>query len=180
MCREVSINCRSCCAPPPDFAGMRMNIQLILLVVVVALVSGLGGIAIWAQRPLPLKVAALILSALLIVTTYAGSLELLGRPKPATLEVVANVEEATVLSAKLLEGEAIYLWLQLVGEIEPRSYVLPWSQEQAEQLQEAMREAESEGSAVRMRGPLRSLSTTDEPVFYAQPQPKLPTKPSNG
>ncbi len=159
---------------------MRMNIQLILLVAVVALVSGLGGIAIWAQRPLPLKVVALILSALLIVTTYAGSLELLGRPKPATLELVANVEEATVLSAKLLEGEAIYLWLQLVGETEPRSYVLPWSQEQAEQLQEAMREAESEGSAVRMRGPLRSLPAADEPVFYAQPQPKLPTKLNSG
>ena len=157
-----------------------MNIQLILLVVVVALVSGLGGIAIRAHRPLPLKVAAPILSALLIVTTYAGSLELLGRPKPATLEVVANEEEATVLSAKLLEGEAIYLWLQLADEPEPRSYVLPWNQDQAVQLKEAMREAESEGGAVRMRGPLRSLPTADETVFYAQPQPKLSPKPNSG
>lgn len=157
-----------------------MDIQFIFLVSVVALVSGLGGIAIWARRPTPIKVAALILSALLIVTTYAGFIELLGRPKPATLEFVAKVEGATVLGAKLLEGEAIYLWLQLAGEPEPRSYVLPWSNEQAVQLQEAMREADSEGSAVRIRGPLRSLQATREPAFYAQPQPKLRAKPNSG
>lgn len=157
-----------------------MSIQFILLVAVVALVSGLSGITIRTQRRPPLKVVALTLSALLIMTTYTGFLELLGRPKPATLEFIANVEGATVLSAKLLEGEAIYLWLQLVDEREPRSYVLPWNQDQAVQLQEAMRQAESVGSAVRMRGPLRSLPTADETVFYAQPQPKLSPKPNSG
>lgn len=180
MYREVSINCPRSCALPPDIAGVRMNIQFMFLVGVVALVSGLGGIAIWARRPAPIKVVALFLSALLVVTTYAGFIELLGRPKPTTLEVVANVEGATVLSAKLLEGEAIYLWLQLAGEPEPRSYVLPWNSDQAIQLQEAMREAESEGGAVRMRGPLRSLQATGEPAFYAQPQPKLSPKPNSG
>ncbi len=179
MYREVSINCPRSCALPPDIAGVRMNLQFIFLVGVVALVSSLGGIAIWARRPAPIKVVALILSALLIVTTYAGFIELLGRPKPAALEFVANVEEATVLGAKLLEGEAIYLWLQLAGESAPRSYVLPWNNDQAVQLQEAMREADSEGSAVQIRGPLRSLSMTDEPAFYAQPRPKLPTKPNS-
>ena len=70
----------------------------------------------------------------------------------------------------------IFLWLQLDGIEEPRSYVLPWSRELAQQLQDALQEAEERESGVRMRLPFEQSLDDREPRFYALPQPALPPK----
>lgn len=72
--------------------------------------------------------------------------------------------------------EAIYLWLQLDGQREPRAYVQPWSLVAARALFEAMAEAEALGTQVRMRPALDSLVEPTESQFYAEPQPALPPK----
>jgi hypothetical protein len=110
----------------------------------------------------------------LIAIVYGGATEILGWPKPLRLEW-RNAEKAQVLSAVPVENEAIYVWLMMPNSRQPRSYVLPWSQGAAQELQDATNKAEADGTAVEMT----SSETGDdegEPMFYARPQPPLPAK----
>jgi hypothetical protein len=52
---------------------------------------------------------------------------------------------------------AFSAWLQLPEIAEPRAYVLPRDRASAEQLQNATREAEQNGSGVQMRLPVRAF-----------------------
>ena len=63
---------------------------------------------------------------LLIAVVYAGSIELLGRPKPMRLEW-RDAADAQVVSAVPVENQAIYVWLIMPLSSEPSAYVLPWS-----------------------------------------------------
>ena len=111
----------------------------------------------------------------LITVVYVGASELLGRPKPFGLEW-REATKAEVLSAVPVENEAIYVWLTLPGSPEPRAYVLPWSQNAAQQLQDAMGKAEADGTAVEMGKPSEAGLDTREPMFYPRPQPPMPEK----
>lgn len=144
------------------------------------LIGLLGGIGICAPRKLWTKAAALGVVALFLPVAYVSLAELLGRPKPMHLEWnQIELEEANVVGFQLHENEAIYLWLRVEGIREPRSYVLRWNQQRAQQLHEAQREAQTNGTEVRVRRPSRS-DEIDEPVFYATPQEALPPKQPPG
>jgi hypothetical protein len=91
-------------------------------------------------------------------------------------DALVDAAEAEVLASRLVEDQGIYLWLQLVDVAEPRAYVLPWDRTSAEQLQQALREAEQKGSGVQMRLPFEPSLEDLEPKFYALPQPALPPK----
>ncbi len=154
-----------------------MDHLMYLFTAFVVIAASLAGIAIWAPRAVLIKVGALVLAALLMVATYASLVGLLGKPKPATMEwAMGAVPEATVLGASMREGEAIYLWLKFDEMAEPIAYVLPWNMETAQQLQQAMRQADAEGTVARMRRPFESDRDPNEPLFYAEPQPALPPK----
>lgn len=154
-----------------------MDYLMYLYTSAVVIAAALASIAVWAPRTLWLKLSALALSGLLMVTAYTGLVNLLGRPKPANLEwALATVPDATVLGATMRENEAIYLWLKFEDNPEPLSYALPWNLEQAKELQKAMRKAEGSGTKVRMRKPFARSLDRAEPMFYAEPQPALPLK----
>lgn len=154
-----------------------MDLLLILGVASGLLAAVLVNIAIWAPRRLWVKLAALATAACLLPVAYLGFAELLGRPKPADLEWTrSEAAEATVLAARLREGEAIYLWLGFEDLNEPRSFVLPWSEAMARELYGAQGEAQENGGEVRVRLPLKSDLTRDDPVFYAAPQQPPPLK----
>ncbi|HET6469771.1 MAG TPA: hypothetical protein VFG43_15460 [Geminicoccaceae bacterium] len=141
------------------------------------LAAVLGSFAVWSPRRLRVKATALCAAGLFMPLGYAGFADLLSRPKPVEFEWwLAHAEEATVLSSHVREGEALYLWLKVEGSDEPRAYRLPWNRQLAQQLQDASREAESNGSGVRMRLPFEPSLDTREPRFYALPQPALPPK----
>ena len=157
-----------------------MDSLMYLYAALVVGTAALASIAIGGPRRLPLKVAAVGLTAFLFGVGYASEIELLGRPKPASLEwASATVPEATVIASEIMEDEAIYLWLALEGEAEPRAYRLPWNLSAAVQLQQARRQAETTGTGVRMRHPFRDRGDSDESLFYADPQPVLPGKPTS-
>ena len=148
-----------------------------LYIILVVAVAALAGIVVRAPARLSFKIAAIGLTATLFGVGYASEIELLGRPKPMNQEwAQANVSEATVIASELKEDVAIYVWLALDGELEPRAYRLPWDLETAIQLQKAGQQAEITGTGVRMRRPFSNRSNTDEPLFYAQPQTPLPEK----
>jgi hypothetical protein len=112
---------------------------------------------------------------ILIAVVYAGSIELLGRPKPWQLEW-RRAADAQVVSAVPVENQAIYLWLLLPDQKQPSAYALPWNMQTAQQLQDAMNRAEAEGTAVRMAMPFGDSLDDRAPLFYAMPQPAMPPK----
>jgi hypothetical protein len=150
--------------------GFLFGAGLIILVL-------LCSICIWAPRRAFVKAGALATAALYVPLGYASLSELMSMPKPVSLEWWrGQTSEATVLASSIRENEGIYLWLQLAELHEPRAYVLPWDRELAEELQKAMREAESAESGVGVRLPFEPSLDGREPKFYALPQPALPPK----
>jgi len=122
------------------------------------------------------RTASATIFVVLITVVYAGSIELLSRPKPLRLEW-RDAKEAQVVSASMREGQGIYVWLQFDGASEPRSYILPWDMKMAQQLQTAMQEGQQKGTDVKMTMPFSSSGLDDrEPKFYAMPQQALPDK----
>ena len=148
-----------------------------IFVLTAALVATLSLISIWAPRRLAIKGAALVTAVLFLPLAYVSLVVLLSKPKPVDLEWwLSDAAEAEVLASRLVENDAIYVWLQLPGLVEPRAYALPWDRASAEQLQHAQREAEGRQSGLKMRLPFEPSLDDNEPTFYAQPQPALPPK----
>lgn len=147
---------------------------LYVFVALVCLLLVLAGLR-WASNRMA-RIVILGLFALLLPAAYAAPASLLGQAKPVSLEWLdAHVQEASVLSATFVEGEAIYL--TLLWHRVPGLYRLPWDRDAAEQLQEALREAQRNGTNPVMRLPFERSWDRNEPRFYALPQPKLPDKP---
>jgi hypothetical protein len=145
--------------------------------VFVAVGTGLAGLTIWSRRMLLPKIGAIVLAVSLFGSGYVTTVELLGRPKPIDTEWFgAHLAEARVVAADMHEDVAIYLWLAVEGEESPRSYALPWSDQSAQQLNDAMQEAEEEGTDVQMRDPFDGAPDDEEPMFYAAPEVPLPPK----
>ena len=115
----------------------------------------------------------------LIAIVYAGSIEMMSLPKPLRLEW-RDPAKAKVLGASISEGKAIYVWLQLSPSDEPRSYALPWDIQTAQQLQNAMRKGQAEGTVVEVSHPFGAhragANDPGKPEFYAQPQPPAAPK----
>jgi hypothetical protein len=116
---------------------------------------------------------------LLIGVVFGGTIELMSRPKPVELEW-RDMARANVLGASLREGEAIYVWLEIEGEDEPRAYAMPWDMQAAQELQGAVAEATASGTGVVMAQPFDAGLDEREPMFYALPQPAMPAKDYGG
>lgn len=142
----------------------------------------LAAIAIAAPRRLAPRVGALAAAALLLGSGYFGLADLLSRPKPVRLAWAERAaQDAVVLASAYAEGKAIYLWLKLPNDDEPRAYSLPWSTAEAESLDQAKREATTNGRAgfVRVRQPFGEAGSGDQVeqlMFYAPAQPAPPPK----
>ena len=150
----------------------------ILAFVSLALVLG-----IYAFVGMPLgsrtrRLGVSVFFAVLLAGLFFGYSDMLGRPKSARLEVLRSGEaEARILGSYMMEGEGVYLWLQLPGVKEPRYYVLPWDQQTANALQKALEQnAQSHGAGVVVQLPFERSWDKREPVFHPIPQPKLPDK----
>ena len=155
--------------------------QLIYLFAAGALLTGLmAGITVWAPRRLAVKVASLGLAVAILPLSYASMAALLSKPKPMSLEWARSATtDASVLGASVREGQGSYLLLELPNAEEPRYYVLPWSEQAAQQLQQAQREAEDSGADLGMRlpdEPFEKGIAEGEPMFYPKPQPAPPPK----
>lgn len=125
----------------------------------VALFALLATIAIWSPRRTSIRIVALVATALTIPLGYVGLIDLLSRPKPISFEWFdRNALSATVLGISFEEEKAIYLWLQLEDSLLPRYYELPWRQELAERLEDAVDDATSRGSTVTIATPFSPKS----------------------
>ena len=145
----------------------------------VALFALLATVAIWSPRKTHIRVVALVSTALLLPLAYLQLTELLSRPKPINFEwFEREALNAVVLGASFEEGKAIYLWLQLDSSTEPRYYSMPWRQELAERLEQAVDDAISRGSTVTIATPFspKSLEELGNLNIEIIPPPVPPTK----
>lgn len=149
---------------------------LYLFIASLFLAALLAAIAIWAPRVTRVRATALALAAVFIPIGYLQAIELLSRPKPMSFEwFQRDVALAQVLGASFDEGRAIYLWLRVEHEIEPRYYVLPWRQETAQKLEDIIDNAIRQNSTVVLKNPFfrKSLDDMGDLNAHIVP-PKLP------
>ena len=145
------------------------NLQIVALVGITLTLALVG---IWSARLAAARLVMLILFGGTIGVVFGASSNLLGQAKPVTLEWLGpQTAEAVILSGHLIEGRGIFLTV-IRDNHEPKLYVLPWDLEIAEQLQQAMSQAEENGTQAMMRMPLHDLSQREEALFYAPPQPE--------
>lgn len=117
------------------------------------------------------------LLAIVMVTAFVGTADLMGRPRPTRIEVLNATPDARVLYARLRAPTDILLLLEMPEMAEPRYYTLAWDQKLADQLRQALSKAEREGNGeVRMRSPFEPSWDDREPRFYHAPQPAPPPK----
>ena len=155
-----------------------MSMVPLFYTVMVALAGAIAAVALWARVRRAIKGLVLALTAVWLVVAYGALAELLSRPKPVDLEFARTATaEAQVLASRVVEDEAIYLWLDFLPDGEPRAYRLPFDRETAEELRRAMEKGRENGGGVRMRLPFEDSLDDGEPRFYAPPQPRLPAKP---
>lgn len=154
-----------------------MDTIRIIFPIAVALAAILAQISVWSPRRLWVKVTALVTMSLFLPVAYVSLEELLSRPKPVEMDwATRNLQDARVLASRIDENDSIFLWVAVNGLNEPRSYVLPWSEETARALHSAQRGAEQEGTDVKIRRPSEAGQDNQEPMFYAPPQDTPPEK----
>jgi len=131
-----------------------MSLLLLFFVATIAVAATLATVAIWAPRRPVIRFAALAVTVLFIPIGYLQLTEMLARPKPIAFEWFRrHVEQAQLLGASLDEGRAIYLWLRIDQDVEPRYYVMPWRQETAEKLEDMIDNALRNNSTIILKKP---------------------------
>ena len=105
-----------------------MNILNWYFITITVLVAIIIAISFWSRKGLKLKVISLMLGAFSFILIYGSLIEILSRAKPKNLELLNKyAAEVTLLHVNWIEGEAIYLLVQLDDSLEPRLYKFPWS-----------------------------------------------------
>lgn len=161
-----------------------MDIIYYVFAAAIGIAALLCSIAIWAPRDTKIKVLALAVMTLFAPLVYVQLTGLLSKPKPVEFAwLERDVERAEVLSISFDEGKAIYMWLRLDGMIEPRFYKLPWRQQDAEDLEDAMEQATQTRSGLIIKDPFSKRSLEErggvsvEIIPPASPPLKKPAIP---
>ncbi len=161
-----------------------MDALYVFFCILLAVVAVLASIAVWAPRRARLRAAAVALVAAFVPLGYLTLTEILSQPKPMSHEwFKSHVDEATVLGVSFHEGKAIYLWLALDRNPEPRFYRLPWKPVLAQKLQSYVDEGLRKGGQVVLKRPFVKQSFDDlgdlnvEIILPPQLPGKLPPAP---
>lgn len=119
----------------------------------------------------------LLLALVQVALFYVATADLLGRPKPVSVEFVAGrLDQSEVLAHHLRQDQAIFLWLRPEIGDDPISYQLPWSERTARELHEASRQAEERGGTVQLTMPVGDGTEGGEPSIGWTPPIAPPPK----
>lgn len=136
-----------------------MDILFYIFAAATLIAAVLCSIAIWSPRDTRIRVLALAIMTLFLPMAWVQFTSLLSKPKPmAYTWFERDVERSEVLSITFDEGKAIYLWLRHSGMREPRFYKLPWRQQVAEDLEDAVDQATRTRSALIITDPFSKRS----------------------
>ncbi len=161
-----------------------MDIQFYVFAGATGIAAALAALAIWAPRPTRIRAAAIVITTLFIPIIYVQLIEMLAKPKPMSFEWFHRGVDAELLGTSLDEGRAIYLWLRLVGSVEPRYYKVPWNLRLAEKLEDAVDDAVRENSTIVLKNPFYRKSLEEWGDLNVDiippplpPQKRFPTAP---
>jgi hypothetical protein len=103
--------------------------------------------------------------------TYASMSVAMGTPKPAMMFNV--IEEGNILGFKPVTGKAIHVLLEPLDGGVPVYYVLPWSSETAEKIEQALREGKGQAKLrfkSRKSRSVRGIFDLDWPWDIPEPE----------
>ena len=142
------------------------------------LISFIIALSIWSRRKVKYKVLSMLLGVFTYLIRYATLLEILSRPKPKNLELLNKyANELTLLHVNWVEGEAIYLLVQLDDIIEPRLYKFPWNAAQAQEYDEMLEKGRENGEEVKIANPFYPTNAEErKTIIYTAPAKPLPPK----
>ena len=142
------------------------------------LIACILSITVWSRKEVKYKVLSLILGTFCFIISYGSMLEILSRPKPKNLELLNKyANELTLLHVNWVEGEAIYLLVQLDDLNEPRLYKFPWNASQAQEYDEMLEKGRESGEEVKITNPFYPTNSEEKKtLIYSSPAKPLPEK----
>ncbi len=142
------------------------------------LISFIIALSIWSRKKVKYKVLSITIGVFAYLISYATLLEILSRPKPKNLELLNKyANELTLLHVNWVEGEAIYLLVQLDNLIEPRLYEFPWNAAQAQEYDEMLEKGRENGEEVKIANPFYPTNAEErKTIIYTAPAKPLPPK----
>ena len=146
--------------------------------VLTILISFIIAISIWSRKKVKYKILSILLGIFAYFISYATLIEILSRPKPKNLELLNKyANELTLLHVNWVEGEAIYLLVQLDDIIEPRLYEFPWNAAQAQEYDEMLEKGRENGEEVKIANPFYPTNAEErKTIIYTAPAKPLPPK----
>ena len=142
------------------------------------LISVIIAITIWSRKDIKYKVLSLLIGTFSYFVSYGAMIEILSRPKPKNLELLNKyANELTLLHVNWVEGEAIYLLVQLDDLDEPRLYKFPWNASQAQEYDEMLEKGRENGEEVKIANPFYPTNAEErKTLIYTAPAKPLPPK----
>ena len=142
------------------------------------LISFIIALSIWSRKKVKYKVLSILLGFFTYLISYGSLLEILSRPKPKNLELLNKyANELTLLHVNWVEGEAIYLLVQLDDIVEPRLYKFPWNTSQAQEYDEMLEKGRENGEEVKIANPFYPTNAEErKTLIYTAPAKPLPPK----
>ncbi len=142
------------------------------------LISFIIALSIWSRKKVKYKVLSILLGFFTYLISYGSLLEILSRPKPKNLELLNKyANELTLLHVNWVEGEAIYLLVQLDDIVEPRLYKFPWNASQAQEYDEMLEKGRENGEEVKIANPFYPTNAEErKTIIYTAPAKPLPPK----
>ena len=142
------------------------------------LISFIIALSIWSRKKVKYKILSITIGVFAYLISYATLLEILSRPKPKNLELLNKyANELTLLHVNWVEGEAIYLLVQLDDLIEPRLYEFPWNAAQAQEYDEMLEKGRENGEEVKIANPFYPTNAEErKTIIYTAPAKPLPPK----
>ena len=137
----------------------------------------LAWVAIWSRRGTWGRPAAIALFLVSLPMIAAAGVQSLGQHRPLNLAWELPAGDHRVLAVKMIQDQAIYLYLDTPDRLEPWPLVLPWSNETANRLQKLQDEAtqEAQGQFVLRYDPSLDVNPRQ---FHPLPIPQMmPPKP---
>jgi hypothetical protein len=144
------------------------------LMLVCVFVVILGAFVFASVKGARWKIVAVAVFLGLVVTVFGGAFELLGKPKPVSLEF-RDLKGSTILAYTLVENVAIYLWIDRDGQ--PMTIVLPWSTEDAQNVQDAVQGAAKMGGTAELGPKIDGLPEAPDNGEIAKIEPPKPLEP---
>lgn len=152
-----------------------------LHVALVGVAALVGGGLVWltatSATGRPARRGILVLAIVQIALFYVATADLLGRPKPVSVELLSGrLDRSEVLAHHLRQGKAIFVWLRPEIGDDPISYRLPWSERTARDLHKATQQAEEGGGTVQLTMPVDGGTEGGEPSVGWTPPIAPPPK----